>query len=116
MAKPVQKRAPARKMNTGKQPPSDPNRRVHQLVRRHTYPTITRAEAEAWRDLHRLLARTRTLQGAKAIAAQTAPAHAKRFYAHLRSFVRTLNLPRHGTRSELYVYAKLRLRFTVSQK
>ena len=55
-----------------------------------TYPTITRAEAEAWRDLHRQLARTRTLQDAKDIAAQPAPPHAKRFYAHLRSFVRTL--------------------------
>ena len=79
-----------------------------------TYPTLTRAEAEAWRDLHRQLASTRTLQDAKEIAAQTAPAHAKRFYAHLRSFVRTLNLPRGGTRSERYVYEKLRLRFTAS--
>ena len=76
-----------------------------------TYPTITRAEAEAWRDLHRQLARTRTLQDAKDIAAQSAPPHAKRFYAHLRSFVRTLKSPRRGTRSELYVYGKLRLRF-----
>jgi hypothetical protein len=76
-----------------------------------TYPTITRAEAEAWRDLHRQLARTRTLQDAKDIAAQAAPPHAKRFYAHLRSFVRTLKSPRRGTRSELYVYRKLRLRF-----
>src|SRR6478672_2517167 len=75
------------------------------------YPTITRAEAEAWRDLHRQLARTRTLQDAKDIAAQAAPPHAKRFYAHLRSFVRTLKSPRRGTRSELYVYRKLRLRF-----
>src|SRR3954469_21740914 len=58
-----------------------------------TYPTITRAEAEAWRDLHRQLARTRTLQDAKDIAAQPAPAHAKRFYTHLRSFVRTLKSP-----------------------
>jgi hypothetical protein len=55
--------------------------------------------------------RTRTLQGAKDIAAQAAPPHAKRFYTHLRSFVRTLKLPRRGTRSELYVYRKLRLRF-----
>jgi hypothetical protein len=54
-----------------------------------TYPTITRAEAEAWRDLHRQLARTRTLQDAKDIAAQAPPPHAKRFYARLRSFVRT---------------------------
>jgi hypothetical protein len=76
-----------------------------------TYPTITRAEAEAWRDLHRQLARTRTLQDAKEIAAQTVPRHAKRFYAHLRSFIRTLKPPRRGTRSELYVYGKLRLRF-----
>ena len=76
-----------------------------------TYPTITRAEAEAWRDLHRQLARTRTLQDAKDIAAQAAPPHAKRFYAHLRSFVRTLKSPRRGTRSELHVYGKLRLRF-----
>ena len=76
-----------------------------------TYPTITRAEAEAWRDLHRQLARTRTLQDAKDIAAQAAPPHAKRFYTHLRSFVRTLKSPRRGTRSELYVYGKLRLRF-----
>ena len=45
-----------------------------------TYPTITRAEAEAWRDLHRQLARTRTLQDAKDIAAQATPPHAKRFY------------------------------------
>jgi hypothetical protein len=81
-----------------------------------TYPAITRAEAEAWRDLHRQLAGTRTLQDAKAIAAQAAPSHAKRFYAHLRSFVRTLNVPRRGTRSELYVYGKLRLRFSASQK
>ena len=76
-----------------------------------TYPTVTRAEAEAWRDLHRQLSKTRTLQDAKDIAAQTAPPHAQRFYAHLRSFVRTLQSPRHGTRSELYVYDKLRLRF-----
>jgi len=74
-----------------------------------TYPTITKAEA--WRDLHRQLARTRTLQDAKDIAAQAAPPHAKRFYTHLRSFVRTLKSPRRGTRSELYVYGKLRLRF-----
>ena len=76
-----------------------------------TYAMITRAEAEAWRDLHRQLARTRTLKDAKDIAAQSAPPHAKRFYAHLRSFVRTLKSPRRGTRSELYVYRKLRLRF-----
>jgi hypothetical protein len=76
-----------------------------------TYPTVTRAEAEAWRDLHRQLARARTIQDAKDIAAQTAPPHAKRFYTHLRSFVRTLKPPRRGTRSELYVYGKLRLRF-----
>ena len=75
------------------------------------YPTITRAEAAAWRNLHRQLAKTRTLQDAKDIAAQTAPPHAKRFYAHLRSFVRTLKPPRRITRSELYVYGKLRLRF-----
>jgi len=77
-----------------------------------TYPTITRAEAEAWRDLHRQLAKTRTLQDARDIAAQAAPPHAQRFYAHLRSFVRTLKSPRRGTRSELYVYDKLRFRFT----
>jgi hypothetical protein len=76
-----------------------------------TYPTITRAEAEAWRDLHRQLARTRTLQDVKDIAAQAPPPHAKRFYAHLRSFVRTLEPPRRATRSELYVYRKLGLRF-----
>ena len=81
-----------------------------------TYPTITRAEAEAWRDLHRQLARTRTLQDAKDIAAQAAPPHAKRFYAHLRSFVRTLKSPRRGTRSELHVYGKLRLRFANGRK
>ena len=75
------------------------------------YPTITRAETEAWRALHRQLARARTLDDAKAIAAQPAPPHAKRFFAHLRSFVRTLKSPRRGTRSELYVYGKLRLRF-----
>lgn len=75
------------------------------------YPRLTRAEAHAWRDLHRHLARTRTIQDAKDVAAQAAPAHAKRFYAHLRSFVRTLKPPRHGTRSELYVYGKLRERF-----
>ena len=77
-----------------------------------TYPTLTRAEADAWRNLHRQLARTRTLQDAKEVATQAAPPHAKRFYAHLRFFVRTLKPPRHGTRSELYVYRKLRLRFT----
>jgi hypothetical protein len=76
-----------------------------------TYPTITRAEAKAWRDLHRQLARTRTLQDAKDIAAQPAPPHAKRFYTHLRSFVRTLKSPRRGTRSERYVYGKLSRRF-----
>jgi hypothetical protein len=76
-----------------------------------TYPTITRAEAEAWRDLHLQLARARSLKDAKAIAAQPAPPHAKLFYAHLRSFVRTLRPPRRGTRSELYVYGKLRLRW-----
>jgi hypothetical protein len=77
-----------------------------------TIPSITRAEADAWRDLHRQLARTRTLQDAKEVAAQTAPPHAKRFYAHLRSFVRTLKPPRYGSRSEQHVYGKLRLRFT----
>jgi len=77
----------------------------------HTYPTLTYAEANTWRDLHRQLARTRTLQDAKTIATQAAPPHAKRFYAHLRSFVRTLKPPRRGTRSELYAYGKLRLRF-----
>ena len=76
-----------------------------------TYPTMTRAQADAWRDLHRQLARVRTLQDAKDIAAQTAPPHARRFYTPLRSFVRTLKSPRRGTRSELYVYGKLRLRF-----
>jgi hypothetical protein len=76
-----------------------------------TYSTITRSEAEAWRNLHRQLARTRTLQDAKDLAAQAAPPHAKRFYAHLRAFVRTLESPRRGTRSERHVYAKLRLRF-----
>lgn len=76
-----------------------------------TYPTITRAEAEAWRDLHRQLAKTRTLQDVQDIAAQAAPPHATRFYAHLRSFVRTLEPPRRGTRSELHVYRALRLRF-----
>lgn len=76
-----------------------------------TYPALTNAEANAWRDLHRQLARTRTLKDAKKVAAQAAPAHARRFYAHLRSFVRTLKPPRRGTRSELYVYGKLRLRF-----
>ena len=76
-----------------------------------TFPTITRAEAAAWRDLHHQLVKARTLTDAKAIAAQAAPPHAKRFYAHLRSFVRTLKSPRRGTRSELYVYRKLRLRF-----
>ena len=85
-------------------------------ARTRTYPTITPGEAEAWRDLHRQLASTRTIQDAKAIAAQVAPAHAERFYAHLRSFVRTLHLPRYGSRSERYVYGKLRLRFTASQK
>ena len=74
-------------------------------------PALTRAEADAWRDLHRQLGRTRTLQDAKDVAAQTAPPHAKRFYAHLRSFVRTLKPPRYGTRSERHVYGKLRLRF-----
>ncbi|HEY1913322.1 MAG TPA: hypothetical protein VGG73_20515 [Vicinamibacterales bacterium] len=75
------------------------------------YPTLTRTEADAWRGLHRQLARTRTLRDAMEVAAQPAPPHAKRFYAHLRSFVRTLKPPRRGTRSELYVYGKLRLRF-----
>jgi hypothetical protein len=84
-----------------------PTRKTHS----RTYPTITRAEAEAWRDLHRRLAGARTLQDAKDIAAQAAPPHAKRFYTHLRSFVRTLKSPRRGTRSELHVYDKLRLRF-----
>lgn len=76
-----------------------------------TYPTITRAEAAAWRDLHHQLAKARTLQDAKDIASQPAPPHAKRFYANLRSFVRALEPPRRGTRSELHVYGKLRLRF-----
>jgi hypothetical protein len=81
-----------------------------------TYPTVTRAEAEAWRDLHRQLARARTLEDAKDIAAQAAPPHAKRFYTHLRSFVRTLKPPRRGTRSEFYAYGKLRLRFANSRQ
>jgi len=76
----------------------------------HTYPTITRAEAEAWRNLHRELAKARTFQDVEDIAAHAAPPHAKRFYTHLRSFVRTLKSPQRGTRSELYVYEKLRLR------
>jgi hypothetical protein len=80
-----------------------------------TYPTLIRAEADAWRDLHRQLAKTRTLQDAKQIAAQTAPPHAKRFYAHLRSFVRTLKPPRDGTRSERHVYGKLSVRFAHAQ-
>lgn len=80
-----------------------------------TYPTLTHAEAAAWRTLHRQLARARTLQDAQDIAVQTAPPHAKRFYTHLRSFVRTLTPPRHGTRSELYVYNKLRLRLQKPQ-
>jgi hypothetical protein len=75
-----------------------------------TYPTITRAEAKAWRDLHRQLGDA-TLQDAKDIAARPAPPHAKRFYTHFRSFVRTLKLPRRATRSELYVYDKVRFRF-----
>ena len=87
--------------------PSMPTRKTDA----RTYPTLTRAEADAWRNLHRQLAKTRTLQDAKEVAIQAAPPHAKRFYAHLRSFVRTLKPPRHGTRSELYVYGKLRLRF-----
>ena len=77
----------------------------------HTYPTLTYAEANAWRDLHRQLAGTRTLQDAKTIATQAAPPHAKRFCAHLRSFVRTLKPPRRVTRSELDAYGKLCLRF-----
>ena len=81
-----------------------------------TYPTVTRAEAKAWRDLHRQLAGTRILQDAKDIASQAAPAHAKRFYTHLRSFVRTLTSPRHGTRSELHVYGKLRFRLANSRQ
>jgi len=80
------------------------------------YPTLTRAEANAWRHLHRQLAKTRTLQDAKKVAAQAPPPHAKRFYEHLRSFVRTLRPPRHGTRSELYVYRKLRLRFAPTRR
>ena len=84
-----------------------PARKTHA----HTYPTITRAEADAWRDLHRLLSTTRTLEDAKEVAARAAPPHAKRFYAHLRSFVRTLTPPQRLTRSERYVYNKLRLRF-----
>jgi len=79
---------------------------------KRTYPTLTRAEAAAWRDLHRQLAATKTLQDAKGVAAQPVPVHAKRFYAHLRSFVRTLKPPRRGTRSELHVYNKLRVRYT----
>lgn len=81
-----------------------------------TYATITRAEADAWRDLHRQLASARTLECAKEIAAQSPPANAKRFYTHLRSFVGTLNVPRQGTLSELYVYSKLRRRFAASLK
>ncbi len=81
-------------------------------VAARAYPTLTRAEAEAWRDLHRQLAKARTLKDARVIAAQNAPPHAKRFYAHLRSFVRTLTPPRRGTRSEIYVYRKLRLGLT----
>ena len=69
-----------------------------------TYPTITRAEAEAdaWRDLEGQLTRARTLKDTRAIAAPADPPHAKRFYAHLRSFVRTLKSSRRRTRSELY--------------
>ena len=65
---------------------------------------------------HRQLAGTRTLQDAKDIAAQAAPPQAERFYAHLRSFVRTLESPRRGTRSELYVYGKLRRRFANARR
>jgi hypothetical protein len=77
-----------------------------------TYLPLNRAEAEAWRALHRQLARARSLQDLKDIAAQEVPRNATRFYAHLRSFVRTLTPPRRGTRSELYAYGKLRLRFS----
>lgn len=81
-----------------------------------TYSTLTRAEADAWRALHRQLARTRTLQDARDIAAQAPPPHARRFYVHLRSFVRTLKSPRRCTRSELHVYRKLRLRFVGDER
>jgi hypothetical protein len=80
----------------------------------HSYPALTRAEADAWRDLHRQLATARTLRDVQEIAAQTAPPQGKRVYAHLRSFVRTLTPPRHATRSEHYVYNKLRLRLAAA--
>ena len=69
--------------------PSMPTRKTEA----RSYPTVTRAEANAWRTLHRQLARTRTLEDAKEVATQAAPPPAKHFYAHLRSFVRTLQPP-----------------------
>jgi hypothetical protein len=74
----------------------------------------TRAEAEAWRALHRQLARTKTRSDAEKVAAQVPPPHTKRFYSNLRYFVRTLAPPRGATRSERFVYRKLRLRFSAA--
>jgi len=52
---------------------------MRDAVKRRTYPTLTRGEADAWRALHRQLAHARTLDDAKDIAAQEVPPHAKRF-------------------------------------
>ena len=76
---------------------------------------LTRPEAEAWRDLHRKLAKTKTRRDAARIAAMVPPPNARRFYANLRHFLRALNPPRVATRSELYVYRKLRNRYTTKE-
>ena len=72
---------------------------------------LTRAQADAWRALHRQLARTKTRRDAQRVAKQVAPPHAKPFYVHLRYFLQTDKTPRGATRSERYVYRKLLVRY-----
>jgi hypothetical protein len=74
-------------------------------------PGRSRAELEAWRDLHRKLAGATTYSGAKLIANGGVPPHGERFFSNLGRFLRTFRPPARASRSELYVYQKLLRRF-----
>jgi hypothetical protein len=71
----------------------------------------TRAEAEAWRALHRQLAAAKTYREIEKLAKHEPPPNARRYYANLRAFLRGVATPRGATRSERFVFRKLRLRF-----
>jgi hypothetical protein len=71
----------------------------------------SRAQAEAWRALHRQLAQAKTYRQVETVARQEPPPHAARYYSNLRHFLRTFAAPRGASRSERFVYRKLQLRF-----